>query len=62
MDDAFRRDRMAKLNAVAPKLATFLEPEQLATLRAAADELAGSMSNPEVQASVKAFGAKLAKP
>ena len=62
VDDAFRRDRMAKLNAVAPKLATFLEPEQLATLRAAAAELAGSMSNPEVQASVKAFGAKLAKP
>jgi len=53
---------MVKLNAVAPKLAAFLEPEQLTALRAAADEIAGSMTDPGVQASVKAFGEKLTKP
>jgi hypothetical protein len=39
VDDAFRRDRIAKLNAIAPKFAAFLEAEQLATLRSSADEL-----------------------
>lgn len=62
VDDAFRRDRIAKLNAVAPKFAAFLEADQLATLRSAADEVAGAVSDPGVQASVKAFSEKLAKP
>lgn len=62
VDDVFRRERMVKLNMVAPKLAAFLEAEQLATLRGAAEEVAGAVSDPGVQASVKAFGDKLKKP
>ena len=62
VDDAFRRDRMVKLNAVAPKLAAFLEAEQLTALQGAAAEVAGAVSDPGVQASVKAFGDKLKKP
>ena len=63
VDDAFRRDRLVKLNLVAPKLAAFLDADQLAALRStAAEEVAGSVSDPSIQASVKAFGEKLAKP
>ena len=62
VDDAFRRDRMVKLNAVAPKLVGFLEAEQLTALRGAAEEVAGTVSDPGVQAGVKAFGDKLKKP
>jgi hypothetical protein len=62
VDDAFRRDRLVKLNLVAPKLAAFLDADQLAALCGTAAEVAGSVSDPSIQASVKAFGEKLAKP
>jgi hypothetical protein len=55
LTDAWRRDRVAVITAVAPRAAKFLLPEQLDALRKSATDVAGQMTDPGVKAALAGF-------
>jgi hypothetical protein len=61
LDDAWRRDRMAYLNELAPKAAKLLPPDDAKTLQEQAGALADAVSDPELKAALKGFGETIVK-
>jgi len=57
LDEAWRRQRVAALEAIAPKAAPLLAPDDAKRLHAMALELAEADTDPEVQAGLKRFAA-----
>jgi hypothetical protein len=57
--DDWRRARLAVANAIAPKAAKFLLPEEAGSVRAAALEIAGQMTDAKVKGGLTAFAKTL---
>jgi hypothetical protein len=60
MTNDWRRARLIAANAVAPKAAKFLLPEQAGSVRAAALEVAGQMTDAKVKAGLTSFAKAVA--
>ena len=58
--DDWRRARLSVANAIAPKAAKFLPAEEKGSVRAAALEVAGQMTDAKVKAGLEAFAKTLA--
>jgi hypothetical protein len=60
LSDAWRRDRLPVLAAIAPKAARFLLADQTRSLSEGATQVAGQMNDPAVKAALASFAAAVA--
>jgi hypothetical protein len=60
LDDAWRRDRLAALAEIAPKAAKLVTPEDAASLKESAAQLAGALADPGLQEGLRKFGETVA--
>ena len=61
LSDAWRRDRLPALAAIAPIAARFLLADQARSLRDTASEVAGRMTDPAVKAALTSFASAVAQ-
>ncbi|HEX8167527.1 MAG TPA: hypothetical protein VF601_17305 [Beijerinckiaceae bacterium] len=60
IDDNWRRDRLASLAEIVPKAAKLVTPEDAASLKESATQLANALADPGLQAGLRKFGETVA--